>query len=233
MALITPLIGATVSGKIGGLVYSHNAGGQYIRALSIPTNPNTSFQQAVRTAVSLLANMWNNALTALQRSQWNQYAENVKLTNRIGAQVNVSGQAMYIRSNTPRLQAEVARVDDGPSIFNLGEHTKPKLQAFSEATQAGEIDFTSDGFTDPWANEAGGFMFIYLSRAQNASINYFRGPYQFLGPVTGDPVPPANPAAINSIFPIAEGNKLFGRVRTCTADGRLSTTSFMDTTVGA
>lgn len=230
MALIKPLLGAAVSGKIGGFVFSHNAGGQYIRALSIPTNPNTPQQVAVRGAVSSLTSIWNNGLSAAQREVWNVYAANVKLTNRLGEQVNVSGMAMYVRSNVPRIQAGEARVDDGPGIFNLGEHSAPTVTTFSEATQSGDLNFFVTGIADQWAREVGGFMFLYLSRPQNASINYFRGPYRFLGVVTGDPVPPASPAVIVWNFPFIAGQKLFGRVRTCRADGRLSTESFMETT---
>ncbi|KKM06452.1 hypothetical protein LCGC14_1743870, partial [marine sediment metagenome] len=36
------------SGSIGGLTASHNRGGMYFRARTIPTNPATSFQTVVR-----------------------------------------------------------------------------------------------------------------------------------------------------------------------------------------
>ena len=43
------------SGSIGGATWSHNSSGAYIRARSIPVNPNTDRQNAVRVAVRNLA----------------------------------------------------------------------------------------------------------------------------------------------------------------------------------
>lgn len=230
MALITPLIGATVSGKIGGLVFSHNAGGPYIRILTTPTNPNTPQQVVVRAAIGQLTDRWNNVLTIAQRGGWDVYAFNTKLTNRIGAQVNVSGLAMYIRGNVIRIQGNQAIVDDAPTVFNLGAHSPVLITAFSEATQTGQLEFNTGIPEDLWSSEAGGFMFIFLSRPQNPSINFFRGPYRQSGGVSGDPVPPVSPAAIVAPFAFVAGQKLFGRVVSVRADGRTSMPSFVGVT---
>ena len=40
------------SGSLSGVTYSHNRGGAYTRNRSIPVNPNTVQQQAVRNAFS-------------------------------------------------------------------------------------------------------------------------------------------------------------------------------------
>lgn len=94
--LFKPIIGTDLSGKVGGIVASHNAGGAYFRAATIPTNPNTTFQQAVRNAVSQLSSMWQTTLTQAQRNEWEVYAANVKITNRIGEKINVSGLNHYV-----------------------------------------------------------------------------------------------------------------------------------------
>lgn len=231
MALITPLLGAAVSGKLAGVVFSHNAGGPYIRAFSIPTNPNTPQQGVVRDAVGMLAGRWNNVLTAVQRTEWELYAANVKLTNRVGNQINVSGMAMYIRGNVARVQGNQAIIDSGPSIFNLGVHSAITMTGFSEATQTGNINFNSDIPEDLWSFEPTGVLFVFLSRPQNPSINFFKGPYRQSGGIIGDPIPPASPLVVTAPFPITEGQKLFGRVITLRADGRTSMASFMNTTV--
>jgi hypothetical protein len=233
MALFKPLLVTALSGKVGGNVFSHNAGGAYVRTLAIPTNPNSPQQQAVRNAVAGLSNNWNNVLTPAQRAEWETYAENVKLTNRIGEQANVSGMAMFVRSNVARIQTGADIVLDGPGIFNLGSHTPPTLSNASEATQTVDLNFSGALPLDPWTNEVGGFMFGYVSRPQNPSINFFRGPYRVAFQIIGDPVPPASPDTAGVPFPIIAGQRLFGRAVTCRADGRMSTSSFFFTTTVA
>ncbi|KKM62823.1 hypothetical protein LCGC14_1517750 [marine sediment metagenome] len=227
--LFTPTIGTELSGRLGGIVASHNAGGAYFRAATIPTNPNTPQQQVVRNAVSSLTNAWVETLTVGQRLAWEVYADNVKVTNRIGAQINISGLAMYVRSNVVRVQAGIGSVNDGPTVFDLGSHRAPTLSNFSAATQLGDVGFFTSGLTDLWANEVGGFMFVFLSRPQNQTINFFKGPYRQSGGITGDPVPPVPPIAFIVPFPFAEGNKIFARFVSLRADGRTSTPSFAET----
>ena len=221
------------SGSIGGLVFSHNAGGAYVRARTTPTNPNTPQQIAVRNAVAFLSNFWNNGLTQPQRRVWDLYGEKVSVTNRIGEQVFISGMAQYVRSNVVRLQSNVARVDDGPGVFNIGQFSDVRIQNFSEATQLGEIAFENGPLTDPWANEVGGFMWIFISRPANPTINYFRGPYRLVATIVGDPVAPVSPILINAPFPFIAGARIFGRVITGLADGRLATPSFEQTDAAA
>lgn len=233
MALYKATLAAELSGRIGGHVFSHNSGGQYVKILTVPTNPNSVQQQAVRNAVSQLSNQWNNTLTVGQRSEWEVYASNVKVTNRLGEQVNISGLAMFVRSNVIRLQGNQAAILDGPAIFNLSSYEAPTLSGASEATQTVDLNFSGSIVDSPWANEVGGFMFIFLSRPQNPSINYFRGPYRQSGGVTGDPVPPVSPAVIAVPFPIVAGQTLFGRAVAVRADGRAATPSFFQTTTVA
>lgn len=233
MALYKPTIAAELSGAIGGHVFSHNAGGQYVRVRTVPTNPNSPEQQVVRNAVTQLSNQWNNTLTEPNRVNWEVYAENVTLTNRIGEQIHVSGMAMFVRSNVIRVQGGQATVSDGPGVFNLGSHSQPTLSNASAATQTVDFNFGASIVSDPWANQVGGFMFVFLSRPQNTTINYFRGPYRQSGGVTGDPVPPVPPAVLAVPFPIIAGQKLFGRAVSVLADGRASTPSFFETTTVA
>lgn len=227
--LFKPLLGTDLSGKVGGVVASHNAGGAYFRAATIPTNPNTPQQQAVRNAVSLLASFWESSLTQGQRDGWDVYASNTKLINRIGEQMNVSGLAMFIRSNTARLQVGIARIDDAPSVYNLGNKSANGMSNATEAGQTVDVSFGATLLGDPWANEAGGFLLVYLSRPQNAGITYFRGPYRYAAGVTGDPVPPVSPATVAAPFAFVAGQRLFGRAVACYADGRYTHSTFMTT----
>lgn len=227
--LFKPLLGTDLSGKVGGIVASHNAGGAYFRAATIPTNPNTPQQQVVRNAVASLTNQWNNTLTVAQRAEWDLYADNVTLTNRIGEQHNVSGMSMFVRSNVTRIQNAKPVVSDGPGVFNLSQYTPPSLSNASEATQTVDVNFGTPPVSDPWANEVGGFLFVFLSRPQNPSINFFRGPYRLVAGIVGDPVAPTTPVNVPVPFPIIAGQNLFGRAVATLADGRYATSTFFFT----
>lgn len=222
MAIITTGGGvATISGSIGGVTFSHNRGGPYMRTRAIPTNPNTVFQQAVRGFMSQLTVLWSTVLTAAQRAQWDAYAEAVPLPNPQGEPRNVGGLGMYIRCNVPRLQSAVlTRVDDGPTNHTLAAMTNPLLSGASEATSNFQISFAP---TDDWANDDDGAMLLYGSRAINVTRNFFKGPYRFAGLVQGNSTtPPTSPATISSPFPLVETLALHVRAIALTGDGRVS-----------
>lgn len=209
----------TMSGSLGGITAARNKGGQYIRARVVPVDPGTGFQTTLRTIFGSLAILWQTTLTAAQRTAWDTYAENVTVVNRIGETVNLTGLQMYIRSNVPRIQAGEARVDSGPTNFNLGPFTPMSM---SVAGGAAILSLTFDN-TDAWANEDDAVAIVLASREAASTINFFKGPYQFAGNIEGDGLtPPTSPASITSAFTYATGNKAFVQVRISRADGRLS-----------
>lgn len=217
--LIKSGIVTQISGSLGGLVGAHGKSGLYFRARAIPTNPNTPLQQAVRNYMASLTSAWQGVLTAVQRSAWAVYAENVTLPNPLGDAVNVGGMNMFIRSNVGRLQSAEPQVNDGPAIFNLGEMTSP---TFAASAATGLVSVTFDN-TDAWANEDDAAMLVYCSSPKSPTINYFDGPYRYIGKVQGDAVTaPTSPADIASGHTLTAGQKLFCQVRVSRADGRLT-----------
>lgn len=218
--LFKPLIGAELSGSLGGIVASHNKGGSYFRVRVVPVNPNTPQQQTVRTATSDLTVRWTDELTSVQRDAWDTYAENVPLPNRIGASTTISGLSMYVRSNVSRIQAGLPRVDNAPIIFNLGAFTEPVINSITGSTDLMELAFAS---SDPWDDEDDSAMLVYTSRPQNPTVNFFKGPYRFAAAILGNSVsPPTNPASIALAFGASAGQRVFIRVTVSRSDGRLS-----------
>lgn len=218
--LFRPTIGTDLSGSLGGIVASHNRGGPYFRNRAIPTNPATPEQVVLRTAMTVLVAAWNDDLTPAQRTNWETYAANVPLTNRIGESRNVTGQNMYVRGNIVAIQTGIPRQDVAPTIFNLGSFTEPVVVDANDGTQDVGISFTN---TDDWANEDDSAMIVNIGRPQNPSINFFKGPYRFAARIDGDAItPPTSPQRIPVPFPITIGQKVFVQARVCRADGRLS-----------
>jgi hypothetical protein len=221
MALITTGGGiAAISGSMSGVTYSRNRGGAYMRLRAIPVNPNTAQQQSVRGHMASLASHWVETLTSAQRSAWDNYALQVPLPNPLGSPRNVGGIGMFIRSNLPRLQASLAKVDDAPTVFDLGVVTNPGPFTVTAATGVGSLTYDD---TDEWCDEDGSAMLIFGSRGQSPSVNSFEGPYRYQQKIEGDSVtPPTTPEALGWIFPLSAGQRAYMRLRVTRADGRLS-----------
>lgn len=217
-------IATQYSGSIAGVTASRNRGGSFFRNRVIPLNPNTTFQQAIRTNFGTLSSYWLSTLTAGERDAWDTYALNVLIPDSLGEPRNVGGLGMFKRSNVPRIQAGITpfpQVDAAPTEFNLGSYTAPVVGAVSAAGGTLSLAFTA---ADDWANEDEAGMFVLISRGVNASRNYFKGPYRFAGSIAGDSsTPPTSPASLTLPFTVAVGQKVFIQARVSRADGRLST----------
>lgn len=220
MKFKSPII-SQASGSLAGATFAHNKGGLYMRARSIPTNPNTPQQQQIRSLVASLTAAWLNELDATQREGWEIYAANVPLLDRLGEPRNVTGLNHYVRSNVPRLQSggTLLRIDDAPTVYNLGEYTPPVPGSVTVATDVLSLAFTA---TDAWATEDLAAMLVYCSRPQSTSINYFKGPYRYAGVILGDTPAPTSPASITVPFNVEAGQRVFVRAQVVRADGRLS-----------
>ena len=217
-ALVVLPEGQQRSGKQGGMVWSHNAGGPYVRNRSIPTNPNTDRQTAVRNAVRSLAIAWDQSLTQVQRDAWDTYAANVSWTNRLGQSISLTGLNHFIRCNTPRVTSTIARIDAAPTEFFLATAELELAASASEATQ----DLTINGAAGAdWVGEADAWQFFYMGLPQNASRKFFGGPWRLISAVPGAGPPPF-PATIAAAWPFAEGQRIWVRSRIARGDGRLS-----------
>lgn len=202
------------SGSIGGVTYSHNRGGMYTRARAIPVDPGSAFQLAIRAIVAALTSAWNDTLTAAQRTAWETYAANVLIPDRLGEPRNIGGIGQYIRTNVPRLQGSLSRLDDGPTVFNLGEFTAPAIASVT-APNTASITFTTG---DAW-HAAGGAMYILASRGVNPTLNYFKGPYRFADEILSADT---SPHSVTLPFAVAAGQKVFFQFRAEQPDGRIS-----------
>lgn len=210
---------ASGSGSFGGTTVSRNRYGMYMRSRVVPVNPGTEFQSAVRAVFAQLIDAWTTVLTDAQRSGWATYAANVPLIGSLGNQQFVTGQNMYVRSNSARIQGGFARVDTAPGIFDLGSVLSPSAAPDASAGN------TAVGFdnTDAWANEDGGGLLLYQGQPVNGSRTFYKGPWRFIGSIVGDDTtPPTSPSTKVSPFVLVAGQEVFYYCRGLRADGRLS-----------
>ncbi|KKL82473.1 hypothetical protein LCGC14_1984380, partial [marine sediment metagenome] len=160
-----------VSGSVGGLTFARNRAGMYTRARTVPVDPQTAQQIAVRANMATLVVRWGTTLTDAQRAVWETYAANTPVLDKFGDSVNITGQQMFLRSNLSRLQSPLLVVDDGPIVFNLGTFSPVAIVTTTPII----VTVTFDN-TDAWANEDDGTVRLAI-RPQNPGKNYFTGPY--------------------------------------------------------
>lgn len=213
-------IATALSGKMGGIVASHNRGGQYFRQHTIPTDPATNLQTIVRANTSQLANAYSTQLSSAQRVAWETYALNVLRPNRLGDLVNIGAIAHYIRSNGVRLQAGLDRVDDAPTVFNVGDVDPTTFLTITADSTTGSLAFADDV---DWVDESGSALLLYVSRPVNPTINFFKGPYRFTAAILGDDTTaPTTPAAITLEQIHGAGTLAHAKIAVSRVDGRLS-----------
>lgn len=213
-----PMGGGAASGAVGALVASHNSAGQYLRARTTPTDPSSVYQTAVRNAVGQMAAYWATTLTAAQRTAWEVYAASVQVTNALGDPINLSGIAMFIRCNVPRLQSGMSVVAAGPGTPTLGNFGGGTL-AVGASASSGTLTYSA---TEDW-NGSGSTtsgILLYASKPQSPAVNFFKGPYRYVGR--------ANSSTGSSTFTLPfnsgpTGQKTFWQARVSRPDGRLTT----------
>jgi len=209
-----------MSGSIAGNTHSHNRYGNYIRAKTKPTNPNTARQQVVKSAVAFLADRWANTLTAVQRTAWNLYGSSVARKNKLGADIYLTGYNHYMRSNVIRKQIVATIIDDAPTVFEIPGQDPTLTVTTSETTQL--ISCGYDALMD-WADENGAYLIFFQGQPQNPQRNFFGGPWRICGIVPGvNGAPPASPKLNAAVFAVAELQHQWIYARIARADGRIS-----------
>lgn len=209
-----------MAGSIAGNVFGRNRYGNYARARTIPTNPNTAAQQQVRAAIAWLVEHWSTTLTPAERTAWGLYADSVNMLNRLGEVMHLSGFNHFIRSNAIRKRNADTVITPGPVIFELPEHD-PTL-AFTASEAAQELEVTYDD-TEEWCDLDNAHMYIFMGKPMNGQRNFFAGPWRLAHVIDGNATtPPTSPATVTCPFAIAEGQALWIYARIALADGRLS-----------
>lgn len=218
------------SGSQGSTTASHNRSGYYLRNRVIPTNPNTTRQQTIRSMFGSMIQSWT-MLDAAVRAGWDNYGAQVPVTDKVGQQINLTGQNWYVGNNTARAQALLPGVTNAPTIFDTGE---PVVSISPQGTGSlGEIGLDvlasamSTNLTLEVPASDDGDVLIYLGPPINPSRTFFKGPYQFAGTVAiaaaaANAIWVADPADVPVTIPPEIGQVRPIRLRVAYDDGRLS-----------
>lgn len=223
---------AQASGSIGGSTYSHNRGGMYIRNRTIPVNPNSNRQQAMRMYMDNAVQAWTNLMTEIQRNSWRIYADNVPVLNRLGDAVHLSGQQMWIRSAVPWLLTgqDLADIFTAPTTFDTGD---PGVISPGAAIASVNSVSVLIGGEPAWAADETGHLLGFIGLPQNPSVRFYKSPFRFVGAVPGNATPIVSAVFdgdnANPPVPFSAGQRIFIRVRAIYPDGRLTQAFIFDT----
>lgn len=95
-------MGTTVSeirGKIGGIVFSRNKGGAYIRKNTKPTGATSPLASAVRNVFGSVSRAWSQ-IADDERVLWNEYAPLFSNLNVFGDNQPLTGKALFQKLTT-------------------------------------------------------------------------------------------------------------------------------------
>ena len=154
MAKLLPILGE-LSGSIAGNVFSHNKGGHYARARSVPVNPNSARQQVVRGILSQVSAGWFDIIDA-QRDAWTAFAALHPVLDALGQSIVLSGHQMFCRVNAAILHYGGTEIEDPPGTWQAPDQP---LTISLAATAPDQLVFTYTA--TPLV--AGVKLFAYLS----------------------------------------------------------------------
>lgn len=202
---------AMIAGSIGGSTYARNRYGAYIRNRTKPVDPGTAKQNTFRTRVSNAVAAWQ-ALTAAQRTAFNNKAKTTVLVNRIGESFHPSGINLYIRTYNLL------------DIAGLTQVTIPPVSPIAQDPSSAALYLVDPGFTytcDHNQLEAGCKVLIRFEFNLTNSTYFYKGPYSTLSQQTpaslaDDSATLATNAVINA------DSSMFLMARVVNADGAAS-----------
>lgn len=154
-------------GKLGGHVYSKNRGGAYVRTNAIPSNPQTSHQQAGRGRLGTLSQQWST-LTASQIAAWNAAAPDFPRTNVFGDKKLLSGKNLFVGINYMLLLVgeSVSSTPPVPSEVEVATDLNISQPVTTSGSEAFEIEPTVTGAID--------HLVIEATAPMTAGTSYFK-----------------------------------------------------------
>lgn len=120
----------------------------------MPTNPQSSFQTAVRGNFADLSTGWRT-LTDLQKEGWITLGEAMERQDSLGQTYTLTGIQAYISVNNNLLTVGGTPVANAPA-YQLPDHSSP--YSFASAAGAGTVTLT---YTPP---DPGDFILVYATR---------------------------------------------------------------------
>lgn len=217
-----PILGSNLTGRLGGIVASHNTNGTYFRRYVVPVNPNTTGQQAQRNSFAAVSQSWRG-LSKFDQAAWTTAAPQHQVPNSTGGNLTLTGQALFMRMNTLRQRIGLALITTPPTTSEIPTITPPTVVVELD----GSVTITFEA-ADEW-NATGGGILWSASPLLSNGVN-FNG--QYVTVIDGSAVDPeATPTASQLPYSTVAGGRITFRFSAVTPDGRLSDYLYVDVDV--
>lgn len=146
-----------VRGTIGGLTFSANKGGPYVKTWGKGANPQTSGQQSARGALASLGPLWNS-LSSSQRSDWDTYAatDPEPHVNSLGEPIVFSGYGLFSMLGMRRLKVNSAPYEDIPTGSDA-------IQPAAPVSLTWDPDYSGANMDLDMASPTGGLVDVFIA----------------------------------------------------------------------
>lgn len=216
MAKIISPVWSVIRGSIAGITYFPNQYGQIIaRQRTAPVNPGTQRQTQIRTAFAGAMSRWRD-LTPAQRQDWNDYAATCGFPDSQGVHY-IPGREMFARClgtvqylRARGVYAAASSVTAPDWYFAMCGFNNLK------AADSGQTGFTVEcAIGGPFLD---GLVYGFLSRAVDATRNFWKGPYNSETLTTATYTGPGGLVELK-FTGLLDATKYFYRIMFATEDG--------------
>ena len=203
---------ADARNAVGGVVYSRNTWGAYIRQKVSPVQPRTARQQETRASLAQLSKMWGTDLTEQQREAWRQFAAAFPIVDVFGNTVALTGIAAFQRINRVRQELGLSPLLDPPANMDVTPPETAELQiayAGTPPTLSLKVAFT------PSPTPTGHHVEVFATKPLSAGKAFVSSELRL---IAISPTPQTSPYDITSAYIAkfgepAVGAKIFVEVR--------------------
>ncbi len=224
--------GATVvgaRGTLGGITFSANKSGPYIKQWARSSTPRSTIQQVQRSTWSTSAREWS-AMTNAERTAWETFASTTAPpeVDAFGDDYRISGFAWFTRSTSFRNQAGFTPLIAAPVVYNVHVPLVTQWRIFTTGSASStRVLYPVGTYTaSKWIYVTGAMLNTQGAISPNIKMKR----------ITTDPNPPAT-----TLFFVTRMEELFGTIvlgqrfiwktYVCDPDGYLSVavSGFRDT----
>ena len=160
---------ADIRNRIGGVVFSKNSAGNYIRRGVTPVNPQTVAQQQSRQFLTQTSQSWRN-LTDDERNNWNQVKDSFKKTDIFGNSLAPTGFNLFTRLNRNLLEISEPVITTAPLPAAVQGFLTLDLEANTTLSTL-TLTFTPaiDAFTK---------VIVFATAAQSAGVSFVKAEFR-------------------------------------------------------
>jgi len=161
-------------GSFGGMTFSVNRYGAYIRRKVSPVQPTTPAQSLIRERLTGLSKRYGGTLTETQRRHWRELASTNPITDVFGETKILAANGLFCKVNMNRLQCGGSILDDAPADLDVGSIVSVSMESCDAGMSEVEINFS------PACEASERLMYRFVPNVP-ASILFVKNRYRFAG----------------------------------------------------